>query len=98
MAGACRRGGRRDAAPHAGVAVEFDPGPLDVAPVDAFVPAHERRQQRLVGEQVDAADQPAGEVNDMGGIMMVRAEAWDASADDPIATAQAAFVLNRREG
>jgi acyl-coenzyme A thioesterase PaaI-like protein len=31
-------------------------------------------------------------------IAFLRAEAWDASADDPIATAQAAFVLNRREG
>jgi acyl-coenzyme A thioesterase PaaI-like protein len=31
-------------------------------------------------------------------IAFLRAEAWDASPDDPIATAQAAFILNRREG
>lgn len=31
-------------------------------------------------------------------IAFLRAEAWDISQDDPIATAQAAFMLNRREG
>lgn len=31
-------------------------------------------------------------------IAFLRAEAWDTSQDDPIATAQAAFILNRREG
>ncbi len=31
-------------------------------------------------------------------IAFLRAEAWDISQDDPIATAQAAFILNRREG
>ena len=31
-------------------------------------------------------------------IAFLRAEAWDASQEDPIATAQAAFILNRREG
>jgi acyl-coenzyme A thioesterase PaaI-like protein len=31
-------------------------------------------------------------------IAFLRADAWDLSPDDPIATAQAAFVLNRREG
>jgi acyl-coenzyme A thioesterase PaaI-like protein len=31
-------------------------------------------------------------------IAFLRAEAWDVSPDDPIATAQAAFILNRREG
>lgn len=30
-------------------------------------------------------------------IAFLRAEAWDVSPDDPIATAQAAFSLNRRE-
>lgn len=30
-------------------------------------------------------------------IAFLRAEAWDISQDDPIATAQAAFILNRRE-
>lgn len=31
-------------------------------------------------------------------IAFVRAQAWDADKDDPIATAQAAFVLNRTPG
>ncbi len=31
-------------------------------------------------------------------IAFLRAEAWDISEDDPIATAQAAFILNRRQG
>lgn len=31
-------------------------------------------------------------------IAFLRAEAWDVSEDDPIATAQAAFILNRRQG
>lgn len=31
-------------------------------------------------------------------IAFLRAEAWDVTREDPIATAQAAFVLNRREG
>jgi len=31
-------------------------------------------------------------------IAFLRAEAWDVSQDDPIATSQAAFMLNRREG
>jgi len=30
-------------------------------------------------------------------IAFLRAEAWDVSRDDPVATAQAAFTLNRRE-
>lgn len=30
-------------------------------------------------------------------IAFLRAEAWDASREDPVATAQAAFTLNRRE-
>jgi acyl-coenzyme A thioesterase PaaI-like protein len=30
-------------------------------------------------------------------IAFLRAEAWDVSHDDPVATAQAAFTLNRRE-
>lgn len=31
-------------------------------------------------------------------IAFLRADAWDASPDDLVATAQAAFILNRREG
>ncbi|HVY88978.1 MAG TPA: PaaI family thioesterase [Hyphomonadaceae bacterium] len=31
-------------------------------------------------------------------IAFLRSEAWDDSPDDPVATAQAAFTLNRREG